>query len=80
MYMYRTEMKHKTTTNHNTNVITKFDNLAYISGPLSQWVRLSYLCSKLNKYIIVVPKGYKMICSCSTRSQEPNRRNDTQIG
>jgi hypothetical protein len=57
--MYRTEMKHKTTTNHNTNVITEFDNLAYVSGPLSQWVRLSYFCSKLNKYITTVPKGYK---------------------
>jgi hypothetical protein len=37
--MYRTEMKHKTTTNHNTNVIMEFDNLAYISGPC-----LSGLC------------------------------------
>jgi hypothetical protein len=33
--MYRTEMKHKTTANHNTNVITEFGNLAYVSKPLS---------------------------------------------
>jgi hypothetical protein len=57
--MYRTEMKQQTTKNHNTNVITKFDNIAYVSGLLSQWVRLSYFCSKLNKYITVVPKSYK---------------------
>jgi hypothetical protein len=31
--MYRTEMKYKTTTNHNTNVIMEFDNLAYVSRP-----------------------------------------------
>jgi len=35
MNMYKTEMKHKTKTNHNTNVITEFDNLAYVFGPLS---------------------------------------------
>jgi hypothetical protein len=57
--MYRTKMKHKTKANHNTNVITEFDNLAYVSEVLSQWVRLSYFCSKLNKYITTVPKGYK---------------------
>jgi hypothetical protein len=59
MNMYRTEIKHKTIANHNTNVITEFYNLAYVSGPLSQWVRLSYLFSKINKYITTVPKGYK---------------------
>jgi hypothetical protein len=52
-------MNHKTTTNHNTNVIMEFDNLAYVSDPLSQWVMLSYFCSKLNKYIKTVKKGYK---------------------
>jgi hypothetical protein len=31
--MYITEMKYKTTKNHNTNVIIEFDNLAYVSGP-----------------------------------------------
>ena len=51
MNMYSTKMKHKKTVNHNTNMITKFNNLAYIFGPLSQWVRLSYFYSKLNKYI-----------------------------
>jgi hypothetical protein len=57
--MYRTEMKHKTTTNHKINVIMEFRNLAYVSGPLSQWVRLSYFSSKLNKYITTVPNGYR---------------------
>jgi hypothetical protein len=33
IYIYRYEMKHKTTTNHNTNVITEFENLAYVFGP-----------------------------------------------
>jgi len=31
--MYKTEMKQYTTTNHNTNVIIEFDNIAYVSGP-----------------------------------------------
>ena len=38
----------------------EFKNLAYVSGPLSEWVRISYFYSKLNKYIILVPKGYKI--------------------
>jgi hypothetical protein len=42
--MYVSEMKNKKTTNHNTNMIIEFDNLAYVSGPLSQWVRVSYFC------------------------------------
>jgi hypothetical protein len=42
--MYIIEMKHNTTTNHHTNVITEFVNLTHVSGPLSQWVRLSYFC------------------------------------
>ena len=40
-------------------MITEFENLPDVSGPLSQWVRFFYLCSKLNKYITTVPKGYK---------------------
>jgi hypothetical protein len=57
--MYRTKMKQKIEENHNTNVIMEFDNLAHVSEALSQWVRLSYFCSKINKYITIVPKGYK---------------------
>ena len=57
MNMYITKMKHKTVANHNTNLIMEFNNLAYVFGPLSQWVRLSYFCSKHNKYITTVPKG-----------------------
>ena len=52
-------MKHKKIANHNTNFITKFSYLTYVSGPLSQWVRLSHFCKKINKYITIVPKGYK---------------------
>jgi hypothetical protein len=33
-------------------------------GPLSQWVRLSYLCSKIQKYIIKVPKGLQNDLVC----------------
>jgi hypothetical protein len=35
----------------------EFGNIAYVFGPLSQWVRLSYFSSKLQKYIIKVPNG-----------------------
>jgi hypothetical protein len=49
---YRSEHEAIRTTNHNK----RSDNgvrhkIAYVSGPLSQWGRLLYLCSKLNKYI-----------------------------
>jgi hypothetical protein len=57
--MYRSEIKHKQQKSINTNVITEFDNLASVSMSLSQWVRLSYFCSKINKYIPTVPKDYK---------------------
>ena len=39
------------------NFLTEFGNIIYVFGPLSQWVRLSYLYSKLQKYIIKVPNG-----------------------
>jgi hypothetical protein len=51
------ENKHKEQQTITRRLITKFDNLAYISGPLSRWVRLSYFCSNLQKYIIKVPNG-----------------------
>jgi hypothetical protein len=54
--MYRTKMKHKTTANHNTNVIMEFVNLSYVSGPSLSGIY--YLCSKIHKYIMIVPKGY----------------------
>jgi len=58
--IFRSENNHKGTKNHKQqNLISEFDNLAYISGPLSQWVRLSYFSSKLQKYIIKVPNGLK---------------------
>jgi hypothetical protein len=47
IHIYRSEKKHKQRRTINTNVITEFDNLAYVSGPLSEWVRLSYFCLKL---------------------------------
>ena len=34
-------------------------NFAYVSGPLSLWGRLLYLCSKAQNYIAVVQIGYK---------------------
>jgi hypothetical protein len=37
-----------------TKLLTKFDKIAYVFGPLSQWVRLSYFSSILQKYIIKV--------------------------
>ena len=75
-------MKHKTTTNHNTNVIMKFDNLAYISRPLSQWVKLSYFYSKLNKYITTVTKGYKIdlvLFYQISRTQQKKRHSNRMI-
>jgi hypothetical protein len=51
------ENKHKEQQTITTRLIMKFDNLAYIFGPLSRWVRLSYFCSNLQKYIIKVPSG-----------------------
>jgi hypothetical protein len=47
MHIYIYEIKHKQQQTINTNVIMEFNNLAYISGLLSQWVRLSYLYSNL---------------------------------
>jgi hypothetical protein len=47
IHIYRSEIKQEEQQTINTNVITEFDNLAYVSGPLSQWVRLSYFCSKI---------------------------------
>jgi hypothetical protein len=81
--MYITEMKHNKTTNHNTNVIMDFDNLPYISRPLSQWARLSYLCSKLNKYITTVPKGYKndmVLFYHISRTQRKKRHSNWMTG
>jgi hypothetical protein len=53
--IYRSRNNHKGTENHKQQkLITEFGNLAYIFGPLSQWVRLSYFSSKLQKYIIKV--------------------------
>ena len=34
-------------------------NVAYVSEPLYLWGRLLYFCSKAQKYIAVVPIGYK---------------------
>jgi hypothetical protein len=42
-----------------TKLLMEFDNIAYVSGPLSQWVRLSYFSSKLQKYIRKVSNGLK---------------------
>ena len=81
--MYRNKMKHKTTTNHNTNVIMEFDNLTYVSEPLSQWVRLSYFCSKLNKYIATMQKGYKtdlVLLSQISRTQQKKRHSNRMNG
>jgi len=38
----------------------EFDNIAYVSGPLSQWVRLSYFSSNLQKYVRKVSNGLKL--------------------
>jgi hypothetical protein len=57
--IYRYGNKHEEQQTINTKVIMEFDNLAYVFGPLSQWVRLSYFCSKLQMYIIKVPMDYK---------------------
>jgi hypothetical protein len=57
IHMCRSEIKHKTVENHNTNVITEFGNLAYVFGPC-----LGGLCLFLfetYKYIMIVPKCYK---------------------
>jgi hypothetical protein len=83
MNMYRTKINHKATANHNTNVITEFDNLAYVSGPLSQWVKIYYLCSKLEKYITTVPKGYKtdlVFFYQISRTQQKKRHSNQMIG
>jgi hypothetical protein len=40
-----------------TKLLTEFDKIAYVSGPLSQWVRLSYFSSMLQKYIRKVSIG-----------------------
>ena len=36
-HVYRFEINHKEQKTINTNVIIEFDNLAYVSEPLSQW-------------------------------------------
>jgi hypothetical protein len=40
-----------------TKLITKFGNIAYISQPLSKWVRLSYFSSTIETYFIKVSNG-----------------------
>jgi hypothetical protein len=77
--IYRSRNNHKETTNHNN----KIDNgvrqsRLRLHGPLSQWVRLSYFSSKLQKYIIKVKMAYKLIWLCSSRSQEPITTDDTE--
>ena len=38
-------------------LLTEFNKIAYIFGPLSKWVRLSYFSSKLQKCIRKVSNG-----------------------
>jgi hypothetical protein len=47
-----------------TKLLTEFDKIAYVSGPLSQWVRLSYFSSMLQKYIRKVSNGLQngLVC------------------
>jgi hypothetical protein len=59
-HIYRTEMKQSEQQTITREVIMEFNNLAYVSESLSQWGRLLYFCSKLNKYITTRPKGYKI--------------------
>jgi hypothetical protein len=59
--------KHKETTNHNTNLDNRVRHkIAYVFGPLSRWVMLSYFSSNLQKYIIKVKNGLQndlaMLC------------------
>jgi hypothetical protein len=44
-----------------TKLLTEFDKIAYVSGPLFQWVRLSYFSSMFQKYIIKVSNGLQTI-------------------
>jgi hypothetical protein len=39
---YRTQNRHKEQQTITPSLITEFGKVAYISGPLSQWGRLSY--------------------------------------
>jgi hypothetical protein len=57
IHIYRYEINQEEHQTINTNVIMEFNNLAYVSGPLSQWVRLSYFYSKIYKYITTVSKS-----------------------
>jgi hypothetical protein len=45
--IFRSRHNHEEQKTINTKLIMEFDNLAYVSGPLSQLVRISYLCLKL---------------------------------
>jgi hypothetical protein len=75
--IYRSRNKHEETTNHKTTkLITEFGNLAYVSKPLSQWVRIYYLCSKLQNYIINVPNGLQtnLVLFCQISRTQQNRR------
>jgi hypothetical protein len=63
-----------------TKLLTEFDKIAYVSGPLSQWVRLSYFSSMLQKYIRKVSIGLQVVWLCSSRPQEPNTTDDTENG
>jgi hypothetical protein len=64
--IYRSGNKHK----NQQTITTKVDNGVRQSrlrlGPLSQWVRLSYFSSKIQKYIIKVPNGLQtdMVVFC----------------
>jgi len=54
----------------------EFDKIAHVSGPLSQWVRLSYFSSMLQKYIIKVSKWLQtsLVVFCLTSRIQYNRR------
>ena len=63
------------TKNHQTipaKLLTEFDNIAYVFGPLSQWVRLSYFSSMIQKYIIKVLYGLQTGLDMFRWPQEPN--------
>ena len=57
-------------------MLTKLGKIAYVSGPLSQWVRLSYLSSMIQKYIRKVSKGLQtgLALFFSTSRIQHNRR------
>jgi hypothetical protein len=74
------ECKHKEQQTITTRLLPEFGKIVYVSGPMSQWGRLSYFSSMFQKYIKMYQKDYKLVFLSSSQPQELNTTDDTEKG